>query len=84
MDTVNYIRSEVNAKGHSYSEVARRTNTDARTVKKYADQEEFPAKKRKRKKQRSPVMDPVKEQVRRWKEEKEVSKNCQTHLATAV
>lgn len=66
VDTVNYIRSEVNAKGHSYSEVARRTNTDIRTVKKYADQEEFQAQKRKRKKKRSPVMDPVKEQVDQW------------------
>ncbi|SES38804.1 IS21 family transposase [Salisediminibacterium halotolerans] len=66
VDTVNYIRSEVNAKGHSYSEVARRTNTDARTVKKYADQEEFQAKQQQRKKQSSPVMDPVKEQVDQW------------------
>ncbi|SDY32266.1 hypothetical protein SAMN04488081_2638, partial [Salimicrobium album] len=38
---IKYIRKEVNEKGCSYSDVARRTNTDVRTVKKYADQETF-------------------------------------------
>ncbi|WAA12457.1 hypothetical protein [Fervidibacillus halotolerans] len=38
---IQYIRQEVNRKGCSYSDVARRTNVDYRTVKKYADMEKF-------------------------------------------
>ncbi|MGJ9386268.1 IS21 family transposase, partial [Salipaludibacillus sp. CF4.18] len=60
MTDIKYIRQEVNTKGHTYAEVARRTNTDYRTVQKYADQEEFYPKGKKKKTQPSPVMDPVK------------------------
>ncbi|WP_170148489.1 hypothetical protein [Ureibacillus endophyticus] len=39
---INYIRHEVNHKGRSNKEVAESVNHDQRTVKKYADLEEFP------------------------------------------
>lgn len=41
---INYIRHEVNQKGKSYAEVARQVQHDERTVKKYADKEDFPQK----------------------------------------
>lgn len=42
---IQYIRQEVNIKGCSYDDVARRTHKDYRTVIKYADMEEFQPKK---------------------------------------
>jgi transposase len=66
---INYIRQEVNTKGYSYSDVARRTNRDFRTVKKYADQEEFQPEIKRKKRQPSPVMDPVKDKVDQWLKE---------------
>jgi transcriptional regulator with XRE-family HTH domain len=38
---IDYIRLEVNQKGDSYANVARRVGVDPRTVQKYANQEEF-------------------------------------------
>ncbi|KRG11338.1 IS21 family transposase [Lederbergia sp. NSJ-179] len=63
---INYIRQQVNGKGHTYAEVARRTNRDPRTVQKYADLDEFQPELKGRKPQPSPVMDPVKEIVDQW------------------
>lgn len=63
---INYIRQEVNIKGCSYAEVARRTNFDPRTVKKYADQEDFNQKQKIKKPHPSPVMDPVKPIIDQW------------------
>ncbi len=66
---IKYIRKEVNKKGCSYSDVARRTNTDYRTVKKYADQEQFDPSHKKgkpKKHQPAPVMDPVKPTIDKW------------------
>lgn len=66
---INYIRQEVNTKGYSYSDVARRTNKDVRTVKKYADLEEFQPEAKREKSQPAPVMDPVKDIVDQWLKE---------------
>src|SRR5690625_320319 len=63
---IQYIRQEVNVKGQSYAEVARRTTFDQRTVKKYADQEEFNREPKIRKPHPSPVMDPVKTIIDQW------------------
>jgi transposase len=63
---VYYIRQEVNKKGHTYSDVARRTNTDYRTVKKYADRDEFQPDIQNKKTQPAPVMDPVKPVIDQW------------------
>jgi len=38
---INYIRHGANSKDRSYSEIAKRVNRDYRTVKKYAEQEDF-------------------------------------------
>jgi len=38
---INYIRHEVNIKDSNYSEVAQRIGRDPRTVKKYAEQDDF-------------------------------------------
>lgn len=46
--------------------MARRTNKDYRTIKKYADQEEFDQKPKIRKAHPSPVMDPVKPMIDKW------------------
>ena len=51
---INYIRHETNQKGRSYKSVAESVNHDWRTVKKYANQEEFPQKLKQKRK--SPVM----------------------------
>lgn len=69
MTEINYIRQQVNTKGHTYAEVARRTNRDPRTVQKYADMEEFHPELKNRKRQPSPVMDPVKDTVDKWLKE---------------
>ncbi|MBU8908976.1 IS21 family transposase [Desertibacillus haloalkaliphilus] len=66
VDEIKYIRNEVNSKGYSYSDVARRTNTDYRTVKKYADLDEFQPEMKRKKAQPAPVMDPVKDLVDQW------------------
>lgn len=63
---IKYIRQEVNTKGRSYAEVARRTNFDPRTVKKYADQVDFNQVPTIRKPHPSPVMDPVKPIIDQW------------------
>lgn len=61
---VNYIRYEVNQKDESYASVSRKTGFDARTVKKYANQEDFEVKKPQCRK--APVMDPVKPILDEW------------------
>ena len=38
---INYIRHEANKKDNSYAEIARRIGRDPRTVKKYAEKEDF-------------------------------------------
>lgn len=43
---INYIRHEVNQKGETYAHVARKMEVDPRTVKKYANQEEFKKKEK--------------------------------------
>jgi predicted SpoU family rRNA methylase len=63
---IQYIRQEVNIKGCSYADVARRTNKDYRTIKKYADMEEFQPKGNIKKSQPASVMDPVKDIVDQW------------------
>ena len=56
---IHYIRYEANQKGCSYSDIAKRMNRDPRTVKKYAEMEDFnPSKVKQTRKAK--VMDPVK------------------------
>ncbi|SEH76931.1 hypothetical protein SAMN05192559_1047 [Halobacillus karajensis] len=78
VEQIDYIRLEANQKGCTYSDVARRMKIDARTVKKYANQEEF--KQRKVKVRPSPVMDPVKPIIDKWIKEdlKKKKKNHRT------
>lgn len=61
---IHYIRHEVNQKGKTYAEVARQVQHDPRTVKKYANQEEFPQKQKQTRK--APVMDRVKPILDEW------------------
>jgi transcriptional regulator with XRE-family HTH domain len=80
---IDYIRHEVNQKGETYADVARRMEVDPRTVSKYANQEEFKRKRKQKRKAR--VMDPVKPIIDKWikegsKEEKEVSANSQKNV----
>jgi len=55
---INYIRYEANQKGRSYSDIAKRTNHDPRTIKKYAEMKDFSLTKRKQVR-KARVMDPV-------------------------
>src|SRR5690625_2368799 len=61
---IDYIRHEANQKGETYSSIGRKMGVDPRTVKKYANQEEF--KRKEKQKRKSPVMDPVKPIVDKW------------------
>lgn len=65
---INYIRHEANHKGCSYSEITKRMNRDPRTVKKYAEMEDFSASKVKQKR-KAKVMDPVKHILDQWLKE---------------
>lgn len=62
---INYIKHEINLVDHSYTDVARRIGKDSRTIKKYADQEDFNAKEVKRKRP-ARVMDAVKPILEKW------------------
>src|SRR5699024_8167383 len=61
---IDYIRYEVNQKGENYASIGRKMGIDSRTVKKYANQDEF--KKKEKQKRKSPVMDPVKPILDKW------------------
>ncbi|PKG21517.1 IS21 family transposase [Niallia nealsonii] len=63
---INYIRHEVNIKDGNYSEIAKRMGRDPRTVKKYADQEDFNLEIRPKQTRPSPVMDSVKPIIDEW------------------
>src|SRR5690606_36207918 len=65
---INYIRHEANQKGCSYSDIAKRMNRDPRTVKKYAEMEDF-SSSRKKQKRKARVMDPVKPILDQWIQE---------------
>ena len=47
MTDINYIKQEVNIKGRSYSEVAKKMDKDPRTIQKYADKEDWNETKKK-------------------------------------
>ncbi|MGB7998516.1 MAG: IS21 family transposase [Anaerobacillus sp.] len=61
---INYIRHEANQKGDSYASIANRMGIDPRTVKKYANQEEFEYKQVQKRK--APVMEHVKPIIDKW------------------
>jgi len=62
---IHYIRYEANQKGCSYSDIAKRMNRDPRTVKKYAEMEDFnPSKVKQTRKAK--VMDSVKPILDQW------------------
>ena len=63
---VNYIRHEANKKDSSYSQIAQRMGRDPRTIKKYAEQEDFSPELRKKQNRPSPVIDSVKEILDEW------------------
>lgn len=63
---IDYIRHEVNKKDCSYSDVAKRMGRDPRTVKKYAEKEDFSPEIKQKQNRPSPVMDPVKDIVDQW------------------
>ncbi|NUH86479.1 IS21 family transposase [Bacillus firmus] len=63
---INYIRHEVNIKGCGYSDVARKMGRDPRTVKKYAEMEDFNEKPKKRQTRTAPVLGPVKAILDEW------------------
>jgi len=75
---IEYIRYEANQKGEDYADIGRRMKVDPRTVRKYANQEEF--KKREKQERPSPIMDPVKPILDKWIKEdlKKKKKNHRT------
>lgn len=66
VDEIKYIRHEVNNKDNSYSDVAKRMRRDPRTIKKYAEQEDFSPEGKPKQHRPSPIMDPVKHIVDKW------------------
>ena len=63
---INYIRQQVNNKGCGYSDVARRMGRDSRTIKKYADMEDFNEQPKKKQTRVSRVLGPVKPIIDEW------------------
>jgi transposase len=63
---INYIRHEVNNKDCTYSDVAKRTGRDPRTIKKYAEMEDFNQKPKKKQTREAPVLGPVKAILDEW------------------
>jgi transposase len=63
---INYIRHEVNIKDCGYTSVAKKMGRDPRTVKKYADMEDFNVKPKKRQTRTAPVLGPVKSILDEW------------------
>ena len=63
---INYIRHEAERKDCSYSEIAKRTGKDPRTVKKYVEMDDFSPKVKPKQKRPAPVMEPVKEILDGW------------------
>ncbi|MDQ0341203.1 transposase [Caldalkalibacillus uzonensis] len=63
---INYIKHEVNRKDRSYASVAKQMGRDPRTVKKYADMEDFTPGPKPKQQRPSPVMDPVKPIIDEW------------------
>ena len=66
MAEINYIRLETNTKGRSYSSVAKQMGVDPRTVKKYADLDDFNPDQQIKQRRKAPVMDPVKPIIDQW------------------
>lgn len=63
---IDYIRHEVNKKDCTYTDVAKRMGIDHRTVKKYADKEDFSPGVKPKQKRHSPVLGPVKHIIDEW------------------
>lgn len=66
---IKYIRHEINNKDCNYAEVAKRTGKDPRTIKKYADMEDFNEKPKIKQTRVSPVIGPVKFTIDEWLKE---------------
>ena len=83
MTDIKYIRQEVNQKGRKYAEVARSMNHDERTVKKYADMEDW-SEERPKTTRKPRVMGEARPIIDKWLEEdatkKEVSSDCQENV----
>ena len=84
MAEINYIRHETNTKGRKYAEVARQTGKDWRTVKKYADMEDFNLDTPVKQKRKSPVMDPVKPIIDEWLKEDATKKKKYRRTAKRI
>lgn len=63
---INYIRHEINNKDCLYSDVAERIGRDPRTVKKYADMEDFNEQPKIKQTRIAPVLGPVKAILDEW------------------
>lgn len=66
---INYIRHEANKKGRLYSSIAKQMSRDRRTVRKYAEMEDFSPSEVPKQKRKAKVMDPVKPILDQWLQE---------------
>lgn len=69
MAEINYIRHEVNTKGSSYNRIAKKIERDPRTIKKYAEMEDFSPQEKLQQIRPAKVMDPVKPILDKWIQE---------------
>lgn len=83
MAQINYIKYATDIEGKNYSQVAREMGVDRRTVKKYADKEDFSPKITSRKR-KAPVMDPVKPLIDKWLQEDQKRPKKQRHTAVRI
>jgi transposase len=63
---VNYIKFRADKEDSSYAEIARQVQRDPRTVKKYAEKEDWNSNKEQKQKRKARVMDPVKPIIDQW------------------
>lgn len=84
MAKINSIRRLYFEEGKRIAEIARETNTDVKTVKKYILQDDFNKQLPKVKKESQSKLDPFKEDIDRWLEQDKQSRTKQQHTAMRV
>lgn len=83
MDDINLIRFLYEKKGGNYAEIAKETDFDVRTIKKYIEQDDWNVKPQIRKPKDS-KLDPFKEVIDSWLLEDKNNRRKQRHTAKRI
>ena len=84
MAKINSIRRLYFTEGKCIAEIARETDSDVKTVKKYIIQDDFNQPSPKLKKESQSKLDPFKEEIDLWLEQDKQSRKKQRHTAIRV